>query len=76
MKKEIKCSECDETFKTVIALKEHFAQHSGEEFVKPFKCRYCDKRFLYKHACAVSFRGERDGSREGGEGWLWNEEFS
>ena len=53
-RRECKCSECNEVFPNVQLLKEHFVVHSGVNFVKPYQCRYCEKRFMYKFACAVS----------------------
>ena len=53
--REIKCGECPKVFATVAQLKEHFAEHSSETFVKPFKCDQCDRRFMYQHALNVRF---------------------
>ena len=53
-RRELRCSECNEVFTSTLLLKEHFAVHSGETFIKPHKCDYCDKRFMYKYACSVS----------------------
>lgn len=43
--KSLKCHTCSYSTSKLSNLKRHIMTHTGE---KPYKCRYCNKRFIQK----------------------------